>query len=129
MMFPEDDEIEDKAVKNASQAVGRIDRDMNMMAMDSMKMAEERVGLIEVIKSQQLDPHVKKIAKLAQDAGHALGANEALLSRVKHLEKRIAVRDEKLAEWSDYNTWRNRALNAEAKIDRSEKAKRARRKK
>lgn len=91
--FPEDDEIE-QLQHELAQAEDGYDR----MARDMMGMDDHRRHLRKQIELKQIDPVVKKLVETAQNAGHALGANEALANRIKFLEKRIEVRDTKIAE-------------------------------
>lgn len=109
MQFPEDDEIYD-----AERELDQIDRDMNMMA-------ERRHVVKRDLKRKQLDPAIAKMVELAQNAGHALGANEALGNRITFLEKRLAVRDVELERTSDRDEWKARAEAAELKLKRRRK--------
>lgn len=114
-ILPVDDEFDEEA----AEQLERIDRDMAMMA-------DERSRIQHRARPKTLDPGITKIIQLAQGLGHALGANEALGNRVKHLEKRIAVRDEMLEETIDRNAWKERAEKAEATLARSRAARRRR---
>lgn len=110
MRFPEDDEMD------LQEELDGIDRDMNMMA-------ERRNHVRREMKRKSLDPVTAKIVELAQNAGHALGANEALANRIKFLEKRIEVRDKELEEVSDYYVVKERMEIAEGKLARRRKRK------
>lgn len=112
MRFPEDDEME------LEQELAQAEESMDMMSRDFRSMGERRNHLRKQISKRQLDPTVSKIVELAQNAGHALGANEALGNRIEFLEKRIEVRDKWINDHSDYNEWKNRAEAAELKLKR-----------
>lgn len=91
--FPEDDEIEQlqNELANAEDGYDRMARDM-------MGMDDHRRHLRKQIELKQIDPVVKKLVETATNFGHVNGANEALANRIKFLEKRIAVRDTRIAE-------------------------------
>lgn len=108
MMFPEDDELDPK------EELDRIDRNMS-------ELASRRQYMQEKMKSQRLKPQVEKISDLAQEAGHLRGVVEGLSNRCNHLERRIKVRDELIEEREDYDIWKQRALDAEAKLKRRRK--------
>ena len=79
------------------------------------------------IEAKQMDPVVKEALRLAQLAGHALGANEMLGNKLKNMETRVAIRDEVIEATKDRNHWKKRAEAAEATIERSKKLKSRRR--
>jgi hypothetical protein len=115
MQFPEDDEM------NLEQELSQAEDSMDMMSRDFRQMGERRNHLRKQIAKRQLDPAVAKIVELAQNAGHALGANEALANRIKFLERRIEVRDKELDRTSDRDEWKARAEAAELKLKRKRK--------
>lgn len=112
MRFPEDDEMD------LEQELAQAEESMDMMSRDFRNMGERRNHLRKQIAKRQLDPATAKMVELAQNAGHALGANEALANRIKFLEKRIAVRDEEIERTSDRDEWKARAEAAELKLKR-----------
>ena len=115
--FEQDDELHlEEELKDVEQA-------MDGMGRDFRGYDERRRYLKTQIEKKQMDPVVKKALELAQNAGHALGANEALGNRIKHLEARIEVRDKELDRTADRDDWKARAEAAEATIARSKKRK------
>lgn len=112
MRFPEDDEMD------LEQELAQAEDSMDMMARDMRAMDGRRNHLRKQISKRQLDPTVSKIVELAQNAGHALGANEALGNRIKFLERRIEVRDKELERTRDRDEWKARAEAAELKLKR-----------
>lgn len=113
--FPEDDERDlDRELAEAESA-------MDGMASEWPYLKERRNHLRKEIKKRQLEPLVAKAIELAQNLGHALGANEALAKKIKHLESRIDVRDEVLSKWEDHDELKERAEKAEASLKRRRK--------
>ena len=115
--FREDDE------RDLESELNDVETAMDGMAGDFRGYEERRRYLKTQIEKKQMDPVVKKALELAQNAGHALGANEALGNRIKLLERRIEVRDEELDRTADRDSWKARAEEAEATIARSKKRK------
>lgn len=114
MRFPEDDEITPEEAQEELSSNDRMMRDID----------ERNHYLKKRARQPQLDPKDAKLVELAQNAGHALGANEALGNRIVLLERRISVRDEELERLNDRDAWKARAEAAEATIARSKKLKR-----
>lgn len=93
-------------------------------------MSDRAREIRKTLEAKQMDPVVKEALRLAQLAGHALGANEMLGNKLKNLNTRIEARDKRIAELEEENIndqgWRERALAAEATLERSRKARRRR---
>lgn len=124
--FPEDDDLDQE--RELEKELADTEENMAMMGRDMERMAGHRNHLRKAIsKRKQIDPLVAKALDLAQNLGHALGANEALGNKVSNLNKRIAVRDEELERTSDYDEVTARLEDAEGIIERSKKAKARRR--
>lgn len=111
MRFPEDDEI------TPEEAQDELDQNANMMR----EIDDRNHYLRKRSREKQLEPKDAKLVELAQNAGRALGANEALGNRIKFLEKRIEVRDRELDRTDDRDLWKERAEKAELKLKRRRK--------
>lgn len=114
-LYQEDDDLD------LERELAELERNQARNSMDYAGMAERADYLRTEIKKQQIDPLVKKALQLAQDTGHALGANEAMANRLLNLTKRIDVRDKEIERTADRDAWKERALAAEATIQRSKK--------
>lgn len=119
--FAADDERE---IDELKQEMAQADDAYDIMGRDMMRNREYRGRLEKVLDQKTMDPVVAKALQLAEDKGYALGANEALGNRIKHLEARIDVRDKELDRTDDRDDWKARAEAAEATIERSKKRKR-----
>lgn len=105
MMFPEDDELD------LAQTIQDTDQQIDYMR-------QERNRMVHQLKKRALDPTTAKIVELANEAGYNRGLREAADDRIKHLKKRISVRDTELDRTSDRDAWKERAEAAEATIKR-----------
>lgn len=116
-IFFADDEI-DRDVEEAMKELDEADSwfEDRLREMDDNRRYRKK--LVKRIESRQIDPLVEKALKLAQNLGHAVGANEALGNKIKHMESRIKVRDEEIERNLDRNEWKSRAEAAEAKLKR-----------
>lgn len=104
--FPEDDEMDPK------EELSQVNR-----AIDDMSM--RRDYLRREVSKRKMDPKDEKLVEVAWIAGEGKANERHLYKRITLLERRIAVRDEKLEELEDYDNWKNRALAAEATIARN----------
>lgn len=114
-IYQEDDDLD------LERELEEIENHKQNMRNDFAGIDERSHRIRKQLKKRQLDPLVARAIDLAQNLGHALGANEALGNKVKNLNKRIAVRDEKIFEWSHHDDWKARAETAEAKLARRRK--------
>lgn len=117
--FPQDDELDTRDIENA---MAEADDHFDMMARDMRENRKYRGRLEKKLEEKTVDPLVLKAIDLAQNLGHALGANEALGNKVSHLTDRISVRDteiEKLDEevkrTADRDEWEESSAEWERK--------------
>lgn len=119
--YPEDDDLD------LERELGELERNMADTKNGMDFMSDRAREIRKTLEAKQIDPVVKEALRLAQMAGHALGANEALGNKLMNLEKRVAVRDTELARTADYDEVVARLEEAEGIIERSKKAKARRR--
>lgn len=126
--FKEDDEIE-----QAKDIASEAERQMVDIEREMAFARDRRDKALAFIESKTIDPLVEKALDLAQNLGHALGANEALGNKVKHMESRISVRDTEISklqaevdEHSDYDEWQESSAEWERKYKNLVKSRRSR---
>lgn len=117
-IYPEDDDLDlERKLADADDAFDMIKRDM--------RATEERRGQLQKqIAKKQLDPLVAKAIELAHRAGVTLGENTTLRRKLENMVNRIEVRDKEIERTDDRDAWKERALAAEATIERSKKRRR-----
>lgn len=124
-LFTEDDDL-DIERENMERDLAETEKAMDMMAHDWPEMAERRRNLRRQLQEKQLDPLVKEALRLAQLAGHALGANEGLSNKLKNMVTRVEVRDEEIKRTADRDSWKKRAEQAEESLAKLRKRRRSR---
>lgn len=117
-IYQEDDDLD------IERELERADRDIDHMTRDMMMAEERRTDLRKLAEAKKIDPLVSKALLLAQEAGHGRGIIELLNRKIENLVSRIAVRDQEIERTADRDTWKARALAAEATIERSKKRRR-----
>lgn len=120
-IYREDDDLD------LERELAELEQNMDRNAKENNWMKERAVDVRKRIEAKQIDPLVKEALKLAQNLGHALGANESLSQRLRNLNTRIDIRDKEIERTDDRDIWKKRAEAAEATIERSKKLKSRRR--
>lgn len=113
-LYQEDDDLD------LERELADLERNTAEKAREMGWMNERGREIRKTLEAKQMDPVVKEALRLAQLAGHALGANEALGNKLNNLVKRIEVRDQTIEEMSDYYAIKDSLEKMTARAEKAE---------